>query len=484
MGDRSPILIEGETVGRIATADRLAFIVDGADYFAALRDALGRARRSVLILAWVIDSRLQMLRDGASDGRPSELAAFLAELVGERPELHIRIDCWDHSVIYTLDRELLSRVRLGWTSPKRLRFELGSHHPPGASLHEKIVVIDDEVAFIGGLDPGMCRWDTSEHRPGDPRRVNPIGEPYPPFHDLQLVVSGEAARALGEHARRRWKRTTGETVEPVAADGDPWPATVEPAVEDVEVGLVRTRAPWGGEPEILETQRLLRRLIAEAREQIFIENQYLTEDDIGSALAERLRGEDPPDVVAVTSRESEKWLEHITMGGLRARWCRELFEADRQDRFGVYCPVFEDGTPIMVHSKLVCADDRLLYLGSANLATRSMYLDTECGLAIDGSSRADVRQAIRDFRRGLLAEHLGTTPAAVAERERELSLKQTVEALAGGRRTLAELPVDEQELPGAVEPLAELADARIFPSASKPDRGRVAEEESCEQAHE
>jgi phospholipase D1/2 len=467
VGDRSSILVEGETVWRIATAGRLAFIVDGAEYFAALRDALCRAHRSVLILAWVIDSRLQMLRDGASDGRPSELAAFLADLVAERPELHIRIDCWDHSVIYTLDRELLTRVRLGWTSPERVHFELGNHQPPGASLHEKVVVIDDEVAFIGGLDLGMSRWDTREHLPDDPRRVTPIGEPYPPFHDLQVVVSGEAARALGEHARRRWKETTGESVESVAAEDDCWPATVEPVVENVEVGLVRTRAAWGDQSEVLETKRLHRRLIAEAREHIFIENQYLTEDDIGRQLAERLRGEDPPDVVAVTSRESEKWLEHITMSGLRARWCRELMEADLEDRFGVYCPVLEDGTPIMVHSKLVCADDRLLYLGSANLAKRSMHLDTECGIAIDGSSRADVRQAIRGFRRGLLAEHLGTTPAAVAERERRLSLKRTVEALAGGPRTLAELPIDEQEIPAVLEPLAELADLYVFPSASK-----------------
>lgn len=485
MADGSSILVEGDTVWRVATADRLAFIVDGADCFAALRDALSRARSSVLILAWVIDSRLQMLRAGEEDGRPGELAAFLSGLVEARPELRIRIDCWDHSVIYTLDRELLSRARLGWASPERLHFALGSHHPPGASLHEKLVVIDDAVAFIGGLDPGPGRWDTSEHRPDDPRRVTPAGEPYPPFHDLQLVVSGEAARALGEHARRRWQRTTGETVDPVAADSDPWPANVAPAVEDVEVGIVRTRAPWEGMAEVRETERLHHRFVAEARRLVFIENQYLTDEGVGRALAGRLAEDEPPEVVAVTSRESEKWLEHLAMSGLRARWCRELMEADREDKFGVYCPVFEDGTPIIVHSKLFIVDDLLLYLGSANLANRSMTLDTECGLALDAGSRSDVREVIRSLRRSLLAEHLGATESAIAECERELSLKQTIGALAGGRRKLAELPIDEQELPAAAEPLAELADARFSPSASRPDRGRgEKEEEDGEQAQE
>jgi phosphatidylserine/phosphatidylglycerophosphate/cardiolipin synthase-like enzyme len=475
VGDRSSILVEGDTVWRVATADRLAFIIDGADYFAALRDAIGRAQRSVRILAWVIDSRLQMVRDGEDDGRPTELAAFLFHLVEERPDLHIWIDCWDHSVIYTLDRELLSQVRLGWTSPEGLHFELGSHHPPGASLHEKLVVIDDAVAFIGGFDQGMGRWDTSEHRPDDPRRVTPAGEPYPPFHDLGVVVSGPAARALGDHARRRWRRTTGELLEPVAAAGDAWPAAVDPAVEDVEVGIVRTRAAWGGEAEVRETERLHRSFIADARHRIFIENQYLTADGVGRALAGRLAGEDPPDVVAISTKESEKWLEQVTMGGLRARWCRELIEADREDRFGVYCPVFEDGTPIMVHSKLFTVDDRLLYVGSANLANRSMVLDTECGLAVDGSLRPDVQRAIRGFRRRLLAEHLGTTPSVVAERERELPLKRVVEELAGGERTLVELPLDEQEIPSILEPLAELADLYIFPSPAKQVRATVAD---------
>ena len=476
MGDRSSILVEGETVWRIATAGRLAFIVDGADYFAALRDSLCRAQRSVLILAWVIDSRLQMLRDGDEDGRPRELAAFLSGLVEERPELHIRIDCWDHSVIYTLDRELLSRSQLGWMSPEHLHFALSSHHPLGASLHEKVVVIDDEVAFIGGLDPGAGRWDTSEHRPDDPRRETPAGEPYPPFHDLQLVVSGEAARALGEHARRRWERTTGETVEAVAAGSDPWPPTVDPAIEDVEVGIVRTRAAWEEEAEVRETERLHRRFVAEARHLVFIENQYLTDEGVGGALAGRLAGEGPPEVIAVTSKASENWLEHVTMNGLRARWCRELFAADREGRFGVYCPVVGDGPPITVHSKLFIVDDLLLYLGSANLANRSMTFDTECGLAIDAGSRSDVREAIRSLRQSLLAEHLGTTQPVVAEREGELSLKQTIEVLGGGRRTLAELPIDEQGIPAVLEPLAELADPRIFPSPAQLVRAVVGED--------
>jgi phospholipase D1/2 len=477
MPDPKSILNEGDTVWRIERADRLAFLVDGAGYFAALRDALGRARNSVLILAWVIDSQLSLVRDDNAHDRPVKLAEYLSHLLEERPDLHVRIACWDHSVVFTFDREPLTRIRMGWATPKRLHFELDDNHPPGAALHEKVVVIDDEVAFIGGFDLGRHRWDTSEHLPDDPRRLSPTGEAYPPFHDLQAVVSGPVAEVFGDHARRRWLRLTGEPVKPVDTGGDPWPAAVDPAIEDLDIGVVRTRAAHDGLREIRETMSLHLRMITEAKDHVFIENQYLTADDIGRELSLRLAEEAPPEVVAITSRETEGWLEQIAMAGLRARWCRELRDADHSGKFNVYCPVNREGEPVTVHSKVLSVDDRWLYIGSANLANRSMVLDSECGLAIDAGAREDVGRVIRALRHRLLAEHLGSTPSEVAAHEVNLSLGATVDALAGGERTLEKLPIDAQELPDSLEPIAQLADPHDVPSLSHIARELVGSDE-------
>jgi phosphatidylserine/phosphatidylglycerophosphate/cardiolipin synthase-like enzyme len=406
-----------------------------------------------------------------------KLAGFLSHLLGERSDLHVRIACWDHSVIYTFDRELLTRVRLGWATPERLRFELDDNHPPGASLHEKVVVIDDEVAFIGGFDLGRYRWDTSAHDPDDKRRVSPTGEPYPPFHDVQAVVSGPVARVLGDHARRRWRWLTGESTELVEAGGDLWPSTVDPAIEDLAIGIVRTRAEHGGRGAVRETLNLHRTFIAEAKGHIFIENQYLTADHIGRALRCRLSEDDPPAVVAITSKETEGWLEQLTMGGLRARWCREIRDADHRSRFAAYYPVNRAGEPVTVHSKILSVDDRWLYIGSANLANRSMVLDSECGLAIEAGGRDDARQLIRALRRRLLAEHLDVTPSEVATREEKESLKAAVDALAGGERTLIPLPSDAQELPDSLEPIAQLVDPQNVPSLSQVARELVGGDE-------
>ena len=93
--------------------------------------------------------------------------------------------------------------------------KLDGAHPPGASHHQKIVVIDDSLAFCGGIDMTGDRWDTREHRDDEPRRITPGGAPYAPWHDATTAIEGPAAAALGELARDRWRRAGGAALAPV-----------------------------------------------------------------------------------------------------------------------------------------------------------------------------------------------------------------------------------------------------------------------------
>jgi phosphatidylserine/phosphatidylglycerophosphate/cardiolipin synthase-like enzyme len=347
---------------------------------------------------------------------------------------------------------------MGWTTHDRLHFEFDSNHPPGGSLHEKIVVIDDRVAFIGGFDLGRRRWDTSSHLPEDERRVTPSNNSYPPFHDVQAVVEGEIAAVLGELARGRWERATGEEVEAAGRADDPWPRGVPPAIRDLEVGIVRTRPEHGDQEPVAETETFLCRLIGSAERFIYAENQYLTSDAIADAVAERLAGDDPPEVVMVTARENHGWLEQTVMGGLREGFRRRLGDADRSGRGRIYYPVVGEGVTPNVHSKVMVVDDRWAYIGSANLSNRSMGLDAECGLAIDWDGREDVSNALHDLRIRLVSEHLGVDPEELSEREDEDGPIAAVESLRGGERTLEKLDTDDQELTSTLEPVARLAD--------------------------
>jgi len=201
----------GDNVWRIERAARAAVLVDGAAFFDAVRQSFLKARRSILIVGWDIDSRTRLVGESGkpADGYPSGFADFLGQLVATRSELHIDLLLWDYSLLYAGERELLPRLSLQWRTPERISLCLDDTVPFGCSQHQKIVVVDDAVAFSGGLDLTVRRWDTSRHDADNRNRVDPSGHPYRPFHVVQMMVDGEAAHALASLARWRWCRANG-----------------------------------------------------------------------------------------------------------------------------------------------------------------------------------------------------------------------------------------------------------------------------------
>lgn len=447
---RHPILEPGRNCWRIESARRTAFLVDGKDYFRAVRDAMARAKRSIFILGWEIDSRLRLVREGQTDGVPEILNELLQLVVRRRRDLHVYVLLWDFAMLYATDREWIPIYRLGGRSHRRIHVCLDSSHPVGASHHEKVVVVDDAVAFVGGIDLSRNRWDTSEHRADDPRRINIAGDRYVPFHDVQVLMDGEAAAAMGEMARQRWSRAT-RTPEPVAmrrSDGDPWPPGVKADSENVDVGIARTMPSYDEQQEVREIERLYLDAVKAARHVIYIENQYFTCHSIGEAIAGRLQEPDGPEIVIICPLRTDGWLSQYTMDVLRGRLLKRLRAADRHKRLRVYHPVMPglgDGC-IKLHSKLMVVDDRLVRVGSANLSNRSMGLDTECEVAIESGGNVRMSRTIERFRNRLIAEHLGVDAAAVtAAIRQEGSLGGAVESLRGSPRTL-------EVLEGKVDP--------------------------------
>jgi phospholipase D1/2 len=444
------ILEAGRNCWRLERAQRAALLVDGAAYFGAVRTAAARARRSVLILGWDIDSRMRLVPECAGDGLPETLGDFLNALVKRSRELEIYVLDWDFAMIYAADRELLPVYKPAWRANRRLHFHLDAAHPMGASHHQKIVVVDDAVAFVGGLDLTHCRWDTPEHRPDDPRRRHPDGGSCPPFHDMQMAVDGAAAAALGELARERWRRATGASLTPTESNrgNDPWPPLLEPDLTDIRVAVARTEPAYEDYPEIQEIKSLYLDAIAAARHSLYLENQYFTAGQIAEALARRLREATGPEVVLISRRKDSGWLEESTMGVLRARLHRRLRDTDPHGRYGCFyphVPGLEEGF-LNVHAKLLIMDDDLVMIGSANLNNRSMGFDTECNLAVEAGGEERIRRAIRGLRQRLLAEHLGVSVETIAEQEKETGrLLATIDALRGARRTLMSLEPEELE---------------------------------------
>jgi phosphatidylserine/phosphatidylglycerophosphate/cardiolipin synthase-like enzyme/uncharacterized membrane protein YdjX (TVP38/TMEM64 family) len=459
-----PLLEEGSTCWRVTRAARVALLVDGAAYFDALRRALPLARRTIDIVGWDIRSDISL--DPLGDALP--LRKFLRRLLADRPALQIRMLIWDWTLFFSLDRQPLPQLQFSVAQTRRLDLVLDARHPAGACHHEKIVVVDGRVAFCGGIDLTAGRWDRSEHRPDEPARGQIGRNPRPPFHDCMLMVEGEPARALDELVRERWYRAIGERLEPPPEDEHRslWPDGVEEWFRNVPVAIARTRPAWGEQAAVREIEALYLHAIAAARRCVYIENQYLTVMPIAEALAARLAERDGPEVVIIGPKQCEGFIETTVMDRGRALCLDGLREADAFGRLRVLHPLStaDDGqpTPINLHSKLVIVDDRLLVVGSANLANRSMALDTECNLAIEARSAAE-RAAVLQARDTLLGEHLGCGAAAFAARTRALgSVAAAIDALNGGRRRLEPLTVEPLAL------LPELAASVALTDPSEP----------------
>jgi len=444
------ILKEGHNCWRLSHADKVAFLIDGAAYFEALAETIDQAQKTIFIAAWDIDSRIKLLRRDDSQTQPPCLGDFLNDRAKQSPELQVYILTWDYPMLYIREREWLPIFNLGWKTHRRIHFHLDDEHPIGASQHQKLVVVDNRVAFCGGLDLSNSRWDTPEHKIDDPRRKDPNGKPYGPVHDFQVMVSGDSAAALGELFKDRWKWATEAPVD--NADGratDIWSENLMPHIEDVKVAIARTLPAYKDRREIREVEKLYLDGIGAARKSIYIENQYLTSEKIAEALASSLSQKQGPEIVMVLPKESSGWLEQSTMDSLRARILKGLFAADHHDRLRIFYPVSEDGeTAVYMHSKLMIVDDRLAIMGSANLSNRSMGLDSECCLAIEAEDDAKIAEATTNLRNRLLAEHLG----ASAETSRDTltdkaSLIETIESRSVTDRRRLERLTYSQSLP-------------------------------------
>ena len=450
----------GRNCMRVARANRAALLIDGDAYFRAFMKAAERAQRSIIIVGWDFDSRTRLTWEEPPPGVPVLLGDFLNFLARRRRGLHIHVLDWDFPMVFGLDREFPPLYGTGWKRHRRVRMHYDNTHSPAGSHHQKIVVIDDAVAFSGGLDLTWRRWDTCAHGANDPRRVAD-GKPYAPFHDVMLAVDGEAAKALGAIVRDRWQTATGKKLPSVSVREDPWPEGVEPDFRDVDIAVSRTMPGTETRPEVREVEALFLDMISRAKRSLYIENQYFTSHRVGELLAARLAEPDCPEIVLVSRLLSHGWLAEATMHALRARLVKIMREADRNGRFHVYyphIPELPDGTCVDVHSKVMCVDDEWLRVGSANLCNRSMGVDTECDLTLAAGGRPEIAGAIHASRNRLIAEHLGVDAARVEEEiGRRGSMSGAIEALRGEGRAL--LPMDNMpEWSDTVVSMAEISD--------------------------
>ena len=424
-------ILTGKTTWRVHEGATAGLLIDARDYYRAFYEAASRAKRSILILGWQFDSDVRLLRGDdlppGADPKAYELLPLLDRLCRERPELEVKMLAWDHSLFFALEREILQKVVFDIATNERFQFKTDGTVPFGGSHHQKIAIVDGQVGFMGSADICQDRWDTSAHVARDPLRVSRGEQGYKPYHEVQTVFTGEPVRSLMALFCERWCYATGEKLDPerlVERGREPdelfsvLPITLPLPVADVALSRTVPGAP--DREHVHEVRDLYVRAIHNAKRLVYIETQYLTSCCVRDALVSRLSDANKPklDVVLVLPHKPEKFKEEFTIGAPQAGVLAEIVQAAQQGghALGIYNVATPDvvsgdeAPPIFVyiHAKLMIIDDELFTMGSANLANRSMTVDSEINATwVAGEGDRELKQAIRRIRVRLLLEHLG-----------------------------------------------------------------------------
>ncbi len=408
----------------------LEVLVDGAAALPAIERAIRGARRHVHIAGWSITPHFPLTRD--------EPPVVLRELLAETAErVDVRVLMWAGAPPRTFapDRATVRDAAEGLARGTRVQVARDARSRAVHCHHEKLVIVDDEVAFVGGIDLtllGGDRYDTSAH----PVRGR-LG-----WHDASSRLRGPAVADVAGHFAMRWSEVTGAPV--------PAPPAAAPPAGDVEVQVVRTLperqydAVRHGDFRILEAYV---RALRSAEHLVYLESQFLWAPEVVDVLARKLRRPPHDDfrvVVVLPSRANNG--QEDTRGQLAV-----LADADRagdaRRRFLAATLSARTGGTVerlYVHAKIGIVDDRWLTVGSANLNAHSLFNDSEMNVVACDPALA------RDTRLRLWAEHLERDPAEVAgdpaavvdELWRPIAREQLERARRGDPRThhLLELP--------------------------------------------
>jgi phosphatidylserine/phosphatidylglycerophosphate/cardiolipin synthase-like enzyme len=364
----------GAFAPRAGTAAEL--LVDGSAVLPRMVEDMQAAESHVHVAGWYFTPSFRM-----GDGGPT-----LRELLGDvSPRVDVRVLAWAGAPLplFRPDRGEVREMRDELTRGTRVEMQLDARERPLHCHHEKLVVVDDRVAYVGGLDLTSFegdRLDSSEHAPRDG-----LG-----WHDACMRLEGPIVADVAEHIRLRWRGPLPQAGPPVAA-GSLEAQLVRTVPERVYDGLPR------GEFTILESYR---RALRAAERLVYLESQFLWSPELIEILAEKLRDPPSPEFRVVTvlpakpnnGRDDTRGqlgvlVDAATAGGDPARF--------------LACTLFQPhGNPVYVHAKVGIVDDAWLTVGSANLNEHSLFNDTEMNVVVRDP------EVVRAARLRLWSEHL------------------------------------------------------------------------------
>jgi phosphatidylserine/phosphatidylglycerophosphate/cardiolipin synthase-like enzyme len=411
-----------------STGNLVRPLIHGATYFAELAHAVRKMRAGDLLLFadWRGDPDERLTGD-----RGSEVAGLLCA-AAERGVL-VRGLIW---------RSHLDRLQFSAEENRHLGEDieaaggvclLDMRVRTGGSHHQKFVVLrhpgrpELDVAFVGGIDLCHSRRDDAAHL-GDPQAQSmaAVYGDRPPWHDVQLAITGPAVADIETVFRERWADPQPLTRNPMRRIADfvrrddtrhpelPTPLPAPQTTGSHAVQLLRTypyrRTGYSFAPRgERSVARGYAKALRQARRLIYMEDQYLWSREVAAHIADALRDIPELQLIAVLPHFPDQDGPAMPPNLIARNEALELIRRVAPERVGVYGVENHAGTPVYVHAKVCVLDDTWATVGSDNFNRRSWTHDSELTAAVwdEAASPADSPDSFAATLRTTLArEHL------------------------------------------------------------------------------
>lgn len=270
-----------------------------------------------------------------------------------------------------------------------------------ATHHQKMAVVDDDFALIGGIDVDERRWDTPDHdRPAEHT-----------WRDISLAIHGPKAKIVAAAAEGIWNQCALD----FQADPSPRPRLVHlkqpksraveghPGEKNFSVQLTSSidaegLLAFGPETTDDSTLQTVLSTIRSASRFLYIETQYFRSDEVAQALADAASANPKLELIMVLPFAPEEFAftgkrdaimrhaEALQMAAIKK--VKHAF-GDRMVLLSPAKPTRKDSADkfvaygagiVYVHSKVLIADGHTALVGSANLNDRSLLWDTEASV--------------------------------------------------------------------------------------------------------
>ncbi|HAA33611.1 MAG TPA: hypothetical protein DCE56_45145 [Cyanobacteria bacterium UBA8553] len=419
--DRWLIPQQHPDIPRFTSGNQVDPLIDGQRAFRAMHDAFTTAAPEqgyIYITGWDIVPAIHLL--GRTGGAAVQLDTVLGTARSSGVDVRILlfyVNALRRYPIITWESFLWARI----FTDNKTRGRTGSHHQKTAAVRTR----EGLVSFVGGIDLTTDRWDTSAHCHPDPDAdYQGTGQPW---HDVHARVRGPAAADIETNFRHRWNDRHPNPVDQVPVH--PTPAPLANGTHIVQTlrtfpnnaSRLGTAWPYNFAPNgEFGLRRGYLNAIGNARDYIYIEDQYIVGDDISTAIAAVMRRSERLQVILVTSPAPDMFVDAFDFH--QNEFVRRLRAVDAsrvqifhlENRALGRCASLgtPGGTGIYCHTKVCIIDDIWAIIGSCNTNRRSLTHDSEISIAIlDQTIERGRRKFARDLRIALWVEHLGLTSA-------------------------------------------------------------------------